>query len=259
MHQAPVCKDDWLGGGGRRRGGPVLPERSEEKREAGLKQEEEKQDGTTAPRPEAERAGGPGTPRHQAATENPPAEKTVAANPAENPAAEPPVAADPVPDPQPAPEVPLVPAEIVRVLPPPAAAAGPEPLAAAATLKAWDDPEEPRERRRLHPLPRGLVELYGVLAVLLVLVPEWLADTLLERANISRGNPLMPFSVAWRRDPELLMGRMTLWQLRTLAQRLGLRHYARNHREQLVNRLLHRMARMDAPGLDALAQSLKQR
>ena len=30
--------------------------------------------------------------------------------------------------------------------------------------------------RQLHPLPRGLVELYGLLAVLFVLVPEWMAD-----------------------------------------------------------------------------------
>ena len=28
----------------------------------------------------------------------------------------------------------------------------------------------------LHPLPKGLVDLYGLLAVLMVLVPEWLAD-----------------------------------------------------------------------------------
>jgi len=31
-------------------------------------------------------------------------------------------------------------------------------------------------QRQLHPLPRGLVELYGLLAVLFVLVPEWMAD-----------------------------------------------------------------------------------
>ena len=29
--------------------------------------------------------------------------------------------------------------------------------------------------KTLHPLPRGLVELYGLLAVLMVLVPEWIA------------------------------------------------------------------------------------
>jgi hypothetical protein len=34
----------------------------------------------------------------------------------------------------------------------------------------------PKPRNRpLHPLPKGLVELYGLLAVLFVLVPEWMA------------------------------------------------------------------------------------
>ena len=37
------------------------------------------------------------------------------------------------------------------------------------------EPERP-----LHPLPRGLVELYGLLAVLIVLVPEWLAGGALD-------------------------------------------------------------------------------
>ena len=37
-------------------------------------------------------------------------------------------------------------------------------------------PSDPRQRRQLHPLPKGLVELYGLLAVLVVLIPEWLAD-----------------------------------------------------------------------------------
>ena len=35
---------------------------------------------------------------------------------------------------------------------------------------------DPSEQRQLHPLPRGLVELYGLIAVLVVLIPEWLAD-----------------------------------------------------------------------------------
>ena len=37
------------------------------------------------------------------------------------------------------------------------------------------DPLERRDagQRSLHPLPRGLVELYGLLAVVVVLIPEW--------------------------------------------------------------------------------------
>ena len=37
-------------------------------------------------------------------------------------------------------------------------------------------PQDSTEQRQLHPLPRGLVELYGLIAVLVVLIPEWIAD-----------------------------------------------------------------------------------
>jgi hypothetical protein len=39
--------------------------------------------------------------------------------------------------------------------------------------------QDPLPSRQLHPLPRGLVELYGLLAVLFVLVPEWMAGSAL--------------------------------------------------------------------------------
>ena len=238
MHQVRVRKDDWLGGESRSHGGQVF----QDQREAGLNQREKEQDDTIASRSEVELADGQGTPAPRAAAEDP---RAAAPGPAADPAQ----------------------AEIVKALPLPTKVPVQGQIMATTVLEepwvehednAWEDPGQD-ERRALHPLPKGLVELYGVLAVLLLLVPEWLADTVLERANISKGNVLTPFSAAWRRDPELLMGRMTLWQLRILAQQLGLRHYARNHREQLVNNLLSRMGEVDAQGLDALAQSLKQR
>ncbi len=96
-----------------------------------------------------------------------------------------------------------------------------------------DDSEKP-----LHPLPRGLVELYGLLAVLIVLVPEWLANTAMENLDFSRGQPLALRSKSWQWDPELMLGAMTMEQLRQLAKRQGLWGYSREHRDRLVRRLL---------------------
>ena len=45
---------------------------------------------------------------------------------------------------------------------------------------------EPKPPRRLHPLPRGLVELYGLIAVLVVLIPEWIADGTLSLGDTKR-------------------------------------------------------------------------
>ena len=64
-------------------------------------------------------------------------------------------------------------------------------------------PKDP-EPRQLHPLPRGLVELYGLMAVLFVLVPEWMAGGALFSFRDGRQGSELPVpSGAWRRLPEL--------------------------------------------------------
>ena len=103
------------------------------------------------------------------------------------------------------------------------------------------------EPRRLHPLPRGLVELYGLLAVLVVLVPEWLASGALQGlAGARAGELLPPSSQAWQRLPELRLASMSLAQLRLLARSLRLPGYGRLRRDQLSARLLRRLQRGQA-------------
>ena len=101
--------------------------------------------------------------------------------------------------------------------------------------------------RQLHPLPRGLVELYGLLAVLFVLVPEWMAGgALLGFAGQRRGAALPPAAAAWRKVPELRLASMGLAELRLLARQLHLAGYAVERRERLTARLLKRSRRRKA-------------
>jgi hypothetical protein len=100
-------------------------------------------------------------------------------------------------------------------------------------------------RRQLHPLPPGLVELYGLLAVLFVLVPEWMAGGALLGLRLGRpGDADLPMaSSAWQRLPELRLATLSLAQLRLLARREGISGYARLEREALSQRLLARLRR----------------
>jgi len=103
------------------------------------------------------------------------------------------------------------------------------------------------QRRQLHPLPRGLVELYGLLAVLVVLMPEWIATGALQGFRDSRdGANLPPAAAAWKRLPELRLATMTLAELRILAKSLGLWGYASLGRDRLTARLLRRLKRRKA-------------
>lgn len=109
------------------------------------------------------------------------------------------------------------------------------------------DPGPENPERHLHPLPRGLVEFYGLLAVLFVLVPEWMAGTVLSGFQDQRtGQLLVPASAAWRRLPELRLAGLSLAELRLLARQLRLPGYAGLSRLQLEARLLKRLRRRKA-------------
>lgn len=104
-------------------------------------------------------------------------------------------------------------------------------------------PSDPRQRRQLHPLPKGLVELYGLLAVLVVLIPEWLADGTLSM-DLRKGGVAMPMTTrAWRTLPELQLASMSLLELRALARQLHLWGYSSDSRDRLSQRLLRRIKR----------------
>ena len=104
-------------------------------------------------------------------------------------------------------------------------------------------PPETRKHRQLHPLPKGLVELYGLLAVLVVLIPEWLADGTLSM-DIRKGGDVMPMTTrAWRTLPELQLASMSLLELRALARQLHLWGYSSDSRDRLSQRLLRRIKR----------------
>ena len=104
-------------------------------------------------------------------------------------------------------------------------------------------PSDPRQRRHLHPLPKGLIELYGLLAVLVVLIPEWLAEGTLSM-DLRKGGDAMPMTTrAWRTLPELQLASMTLLELRELARQMRLWGYSSDSRDQLSQRLLRRIKR----------------
>ena len=102
--------------------------------------------------------------------------------------------------------------------------------------------------RQLHPLPRGLVELYGLLAVLFVLVPEWMAGgALFSFREARRGSELPVTTQAWQRVPELRLASLTMAGLRQLAREEGIPGYAALARDRLTQGLLRKLVRRPQP------------
>jgi hypothetical protein len=111
-----------------------------------------------------------------------------------------------------------------------------------------DAPSPLAESRQLHPLPRGLVELYGLLAVLFVLVPEWMAGgALFSFREVRRGSELPVTTRAWQRVPELRLAALTMAGLRQLARQERITAYAAMGRDRLTQRLLKKLSRPRQP------------
>jgi len=85
------------------------------------------------------------------------------------------------------------------------------------------------------------VELYGVIAVLVVLIPEWLADGTLSIGQATGPETLPMRSRAWSTLPELRLAAMSLRELRQLARQLRVAQYGSCHREQLTTRMIRRL------------------
>jgi hypothetical protein len=91
------------------------------------------------------------------------------------------------------------------------------------------------------------VELYGLLAVLVVLVPEWMAEGALWGWSGEGHEVELPTGGDPRRQlPELRLAGMGLAELRLLAHDLRLPGYAGESREGLSRRLLRRLRRRKA-------------
>jgi hypothetical protein len=112
-----------------------------------------------------------------------------------------------------------------------------------------EEPAEPlAPPRELHPLPRGLVELYGLLAVLFVLVPEWMAGGALFSFRVGRKGSELPVTTqAWQRVPELRLASLTMAGLRNLAREERLGGYAGLARDRLTQRLLKKLVSRPRP------------
>ena len=90
------------------------------------------------------------------------------------------------------------------------------------------------------------MELYGLIAVVVVLIPEWLAEGTITLGNATRASDLPMRARAWRVLPELRLASMSLAELRQLACQLRMYAYASESRDALTARLLRRARRRKA-------------
>ena len=96
----------------------------------------------------------------------------------------------------------------------------------------------------LKPPSKTLIKIYGLLAILLVIIPEWLAEITLGIENRSHNSGLPKKNIAWEINPELRVSIMSIKELRELAMQLKLREYSRESKDLLKIRILKKMKKI---------------
>ena len=96
------------------------------------------------------------------------------------------------------------------------------------------------KQRKLNPPSRVSKTIYGILAILVILIPEKLAEWAIIIINLKSVKQLPKKAALWQKNPELRLAEMSLSQLRQLAMELTLAGYSSENKRGLTRRLLMR-------------------
>ncbi len=94
---------------------------------------------------------------------------------------------------------------------------------------------------KLKPLPKGLVKIYGLIAVVGVLIPELLAEFAISIGLINAEQKLPTNSNLWQTQPELRLSSMSFRELRLLAMKLKIQGYSSQNKNDLSKRVLSKI------------------
>ena len=86
-------------------------------------------------------------------------------------------------------------------------------------------------------LEKARINLYNILAILIVIIPEYFAE-LIYSIEVSQHKGILPNEgEAWDKDTELKLSKMNIYELRLMARRLSIHGYSNENRNSLVKRI----------------------
>ena len=86
-------------------------------------------------------------------------------------------------------------------------------------------------------LERVRINLYNILAILIVIIPEYFAE-IIYSIEVSQHKGILPNEGdAWENDTELKLSKMNIYELRLLAKKLYIHGYSNENRNSLIRRI----------------------
>ena len=84
---------------------------------------------------------------------------------------------------------------------------------------------------------RARLNLYNILAILIVIIPEYFAEIIYTIEASQHKNILPSEGDAWENDIELKLSKMNICELRLMAKRLCIYGYSNENRQSLTRRI----------------------
>ena len=89
-------------------------------------------------------------------------------------------------------------------------------------------------------LERARINIYNILAILIVIIPEYFAE-LIYSIEVSQHKAILPNEGdAWEKDTELKLSKMNIYELRLMAKRLCIHGYSNENRNSLMRRIIRK-------------------
>ena len=86
-------------------------------------------------------------------------------------------------------------------------------------------------------IERAKINLYNILAILIVIIPEYIAE-LIYSIEASQHNDILPREGdAWTKETELKLSKMNIYELRLMAKDLCIQGYSNENRNSLITRI----------------------
>ena len=86
-------------------------------------------------------------------------------------------------------------------------------------------------------LEKARINLYNILAILIVIIPEYFAE-LIYSIEVSQHRAKLPNEGdAWDKNTELKLSKMNIYELRLMAKRLSIHGYSNEDRNSLIRRI----------------------
>ena len=92
-------------------------------------------------------------------------------------------------------------------------------------------------------LEKVKINIYNILAVLIVIIPEFFAELIYTLEVSQHKNILKKEGEAWKNNTELKLSKMNIYELRLMARSLGIYGYSSDNRNSLIRRISNKSKR----------------